>query len=190
MTNPTRATPAFGPALGVVAIGLAAAGLFALPIQAFDIRRGSDVGYVQLHQLAADFSAHSIPGGRTLIGGFAQFWWQWGLLLAGAVVVVAAAATVLLRRSRIPGIVLAVVALATAALHALALHQTSDYRSLIVTFRASGSLYDHSGAGLWLTFVGLALLVLAGAISALGQPAPAPYAAQPPPPPWPAAPPA
>ena len=158
-----RPPSAIGPLVGVLGLGGALIGLFALPTQSYGA--ASDVGYGDLHNLTSPDDM-SLPAASH----FAGFWWQSGLLGAVAVLTVLIGAMCVAtgrQARRSVGAVTAAFALVVGALHAVAMMQTHDYASVVERLAPSGTLFHDAGLGPWAAFAGLSAVTLGAGFTAV-----------------------
>ncbi len=152
--------------LSVLGLGVTGAGLFALPLASYPRTLGGTYfGQVRdFVRLANDRALDRF------YSGLAQIWWNWGLLLVGAVLVVLVALAAITPTRRPVGVLIAVIAVAAAVLQAVALANSPDLRQVSVTLRSGASMYKYAGSGLWVGFIGFAVLALGGVLLAASPP--------------------
>lgn len=150
------------PGLLILVLGLGATlyAMFGLPVQTTDLNLGNSFYFGDIRHYS-----HPEPIARLAMGRLAAVWWNYlGLtLVALLVVLVAVTAAVPSVRAQTARAA-AVLALLVAALHTVALAQTSELSQLVITFRRTGSSFGAAGLGVWVTYAGLAV-VIAGAVA-------------------------
>ena len=147
---PARLLVIAGAVLGLV-------GLLALPQQ--EVRRVSGDVRLDYGDLHGDADAFS---------GLSGAWWSYGLVLAGVVVAIGAAALAA-TASRAIGLVLAVLAAAVGALHAVVLDRTDLSDVLAPINPDPGYAYDRFGSGAWCLLGGLAVVAVGGVLATAGR---------------------
>jgi uncharacterized membrane protein YkvI len=163
-TGPVRPAGAERPQPGllvlVLGLGTTLYAMFGLPVQTTALSLGNSFYF-------GDIRHYSSPEriARLAMSRLAAVWWNYlGLtlvaLLAVLVAVTAAVPSVRAQTARAT----AGVAVLVAALHTVALAQTSELSQLVITFRKSGSSFSAAGLGIWVTYAGLAV-VAAGAVA-------------------------
>jgi hypothetical protein len=147
----------------VLGLGVTAAGLFALPLATY-ARFQSNTYFGNVRDFVRSIPDRAID---RFYNGVAKVWWDWGLLLAAAVLVVLIAVAGALRGGRVIGILIALVSIAAGVLQAVALAGSADLREAAIAFRKDHSMYEHAASGIWIAFVGFAVLAVAGLILAV-----------------------
>lgn len=183
---PIRRSP-LGTVIALVGFGTLVAGLFALPLNSYDIRFSPKVGFVETRMNADLTGTRSVGRGDPAYSALAEFWWLWGAYIACAALLVLICVAVAARTARAAGWAMAVVAVAGGVIHGVAMGQSTDAISLQQLGRGGESnFYDHDGAGIWVSLAGFLILAIAGLVVALTAPRRTPPAAPWQPPPSPA----
>lgn len=148
-----------GTALQLLGLGAALFGLLGLPLQTYG--KYNDLTFWDMHTLEVLNHGH-----RTFFNSSAQLWFNWGLLIALGVVTVLLALTAALPRPAIAALT-ALVALVTIGWQALAMSRTGDFHKWQVSFKRTGSMWDHVGSGVWIGLGGLVVVLLGAVLTTL-----------------------
>jgi hypothetical protein len=159
------------PGLLVLVLGLGATlyAMFGLPVQTTALSLGNSFYF-------GDIRHYSSPEriARLSMSRLAALWWNYvGLILITLLVVLVAVTAAVPSVRAQAARATAGLAVLVAALHTVALAQTSELSQLVITFRKTGNSFSAAGLGIWVTYAGLAVVAAGAAAVALADRSPA-----------------